>query len=129
MDNNGDRSFSEVLESIVDNIRTIIRSEVRLAKTEIQEQGVRAGKAGRMLGAGGLMAVFAVGFLLLACVYALEIVVAPWLAALIVMVLAGAVAGGLIGAGLKRMKQVDARPEQTIQTIKENLEWAKDRSR
>ena len=63
-----------------------IRSEFRLAKTEIREEAVVAGKAATIAGSGAVLALYAGGFLLLACVYALQLVVAAWLAALIVTV-------------------------------------------
>jgi uncharacterized membrane protein YqjE len=123
------RSFSDVLEDVVSNIQAIIRSEVRLAKTEVQEETAKAARAGGVLGAGALFGVYAVGFLLLAGLYALQIVVAPWLAALIVAVLVGIVASVLIAVGVKRMKRVHPRPEQTMHSIKENLEWARNQAR
>ena len=129
MANNEARSISNILEDIVANVQTIIRSEVRLAKTEMQEEGIKAGKASGIAVSGGLLALYALGFLLLACVYALEIAVAPWLAALIVTVVVGIIAAVLINVGMKRMKRVDPRPDKTIHSIKENLEWAKNQVR
>jgi Flp pilus assembly protein TadB len=126
---NGERSFSTVLENIVGNIQGIIRSEVRLAKAEIQEETVKAGKAAGIAASGAVLALYAVGFVLLTCVYALETAVAPWLAALIVAVVVGAVSAVLIRMGAKRFKRVHPRPDKTIGTIKENLEWAKDQAR
>jgi uncharacterized membrane protein YqjE len=125
----GDRSLADIIENIVGNIQGIIRSEIRLAKTEVQEEAAKAGKAGGILAGGAVLALYALGFLLLTCLYALEIALAPWLAGLIMMILVGVGAAVLISAGLKKMKQVHPRPDQTIQTIKENLEWAKERVR
>src|SRR5881397_2857072 len=80
MISNDERSFSSVLEDIVGNIQGIIRSEVRLAKAEVQEEAGKAGKAARLLGVGAVLAFYATGFLFLTCVYALETAVDPWLA-------------------------------------------------
>ena len=126
---NGERSFSAVLEGIAGNVQGIIRSEVRLAKAEIREEAGKAGTAARVLGIGALLGLYAAGFLLLAAVHALEQVVEPWLAALIVSVLAGTAAAILMRAGITRMKRVDPRPDRTIDTIKENIHWAKDQVR
>ena len=126
---NEDRSFSTVLEDIVGNIQGIIRSEVRLAKAEVQEEAGKAGKAARLLGVGAVLAFYATGFLFLTCVYALETAVDPWLAGLIVTLLVGIGAAVLVKAGLKRMKRVDPLPEKTIQTVKENFEWAKNQTK
>lgn len=128
---NGDdsRSFSGLLDRVVGDVQGIIRSEVQLAKTEIREETVRAGRAGGMLGAGALLGIYALGFLLLACLYALEIAVTPWLAAMILAVVIGAAALILAGSGWKRLKRVDPKPEKTVQTIKDNIAWAKNQTR
>jgi len=125
---NSDRSFTEVVGDIVGNVQGIIRSEVRLAKTEMREEAVAAGKAGGIAGAGAALAFYALGFLLLTCVYALEIALAAWLSALLVAVGAGVIGATLIYVGRKRLRQVPA-PRKTIETIKENVEWAKQQTK
>src|SRR2546423_8164860 len=79
-----ERSFGELFQDIVANVQEIIRSEFRLAKTEVREEVAKAGKSVSMLGAGVFIGLYALGFLLLTAVYALETVVPAWLAALIV---------------------------------------------
>ncbi len=120
------RSFAGVVEDIVGNVQGIIRSEVRLAKTEIKEETAKAGRAGGMLGGGAVLGLYALGFALLAGFFALEYVVAPWLSALIVAVVTGVIAAILVSMGWKRLKQAHPRPEKTIDTMKENVQWAKD---
>ncbi len=127
--NDDGRSIGNILKEIVENVQGIIRSEVRLAKAEVREEGIKAGKASAVLGAGGVLGLYALGFLFLTCLYALEIAVAPWLAALIMTFLVGTGAAIAIGAGLKRIKGVRVRPEKTIDTMRENLEWAKNQTR
>ena len=118
------RSVTEVLQDILGNVQEIIRSEFRLAKTEVQEEMTKAGQSSVPLGAGIVLAVYAVGFLLLAIVYALATAIDVWLAALIVS--AGATIGAavLLSIGRKRLKQVRL-PEKTITSVKENVQWAK----
>jgi len=124
-----DRSVTEILENIVGNVQGIVRSEVRLAKAEIQEETVKAGKAAGITGSGAVLGLYALGFFLLTCLYALETAMAPWLAALIVTVVVGSAAAVLILVGRKRLKRVDPRPEKTISTLKENVEWVKNQTR
>jgi uncharacterized membrane protein YqjE len=119
------RSMTEVLQDIVANIQEIVRSEFRLAKTEISEQASKAAKSSAPLGGGIVLALYALGFILLSIVYALEIVVAAWLAALIVGVAVAVVAAILVSVGSKRLKQV-RMPEKTIVSVKENVQWAKN---
>lgn len=121
----GDRSLSEVLQSIVHNVQEIVRSEVRLAKTEIREEAIKAKSASLFLSVGALIAIFAILFLLLTIVYALALVLPSWAAALIVGGLLAVAASGLLAAGLRRLKQIHPTPERTVETIKENVVWAK----
>ena len=125
----GERSFSDVLQDIVGNVQTIIRSEIQLAKTEVKEETSKASKASAVIVAGAILGLYSVGFLLLTLVRGFETVAAPWLASLIVAVLVGVVAFIAISAGRTRMRHVHATPEKTIQTVKENVEWAKDQTR
>ena len=125
----GERSFSEVVESIVGNVQTIIRSEIQLAKTEVKEETAKAARATGILAAGGLLGLYAGGFLLLTIVRALENVTPPWLASLIVAVVVGVAAFVAINAGRTRMKHVHPTPDKTIKTVKENVEWVKDQTK
>jgi high-affinity Fe2+/Pb2+ permease len=120
------RTVSELLGNIVDNIQQIIRSEFRLAKAELQEKASRASKPATTLGAGFLLGLYGLGFLLLAAVYALSMVMAAGLAALIVGGVLALVSVGLITSGTKRLKALNPAPERTIQTLEENVQWAKD---
>jgi uncharacterized membrane protein YqjE len=124
-----ERPITAILHDIVSDIQEIIRSEIRLAKVELGEQAGKAGKAAGMLAAGGIIGLYALGFLLLACVYALAIVLPSWAAALIVCVICASIAGALMVIGRKRIKQVQAKPDRTIANVKENLQWAKNQSR
>jgi uncharacterized membrane protein YqjE len=116
-----DRSLSDVLQDIVANVQDIVRSELRLASAEIRQELVKAASAGKVAGAGGVLALFALGFLLLSAVYALSLVMAAWLAALIAAVVLAVVASVLISAGNKRLKTVHLKPEKTVASIRETL--------
>ena len=123
---NYERTFSAVLQDIVGNIQNIVRSEIRLVKTEIKEDAVQAGKSARILAAGSVLAVYAGATLVLTLVRVLETVLAPWQAALVIAAVVGTAAWLLISMGRSRMNHVDAVPEKTVRSVKENVEWAKD---
>lgn len=123
-----ERTFADIFEEIIANVQDIVRSEVRLAKTEIKEEASQAARASGVLVGGVALGLYAAGFFFLTIVYALSIVLPAWLAALLVTVLLGFVAGLIVASGLKRLRQVD-KPVYTIQTLKENFQWAKDHSR
>jgi len=122
------RSMADVLQDIAGNIQEIFRAEFRLAKVEIQQETAKAVRSGVPLGIGALLALYAVGFLLLAVVHGLSLLVAAWLASLIVGAAVLMVAMILVGIGRKRSKEVRV-PEKTVGTMKENLQWAKDQIR
>jgi uncharacterized membrane protein YqjE len=84
MHRNDERSVSDVLQDIFGNVQDIVRSEVRLAKVEIQTEAGKTARAAKSLVAGAVLGLYAGGLLLLAAVYRLSIVLAPWLAALVV---------------------------------------------
>jgi uncharacterized membrane protein YqjE len=125
----GERSLSDVLQNIIRNVQEIMRSEVRLAKTEILEEATKAKSATLWLGAGAVIAIFAIFFLLLMIVYALALLMPSWAAALIVGVALAVAASVMLIAGARRFKQIHPTPERTVETIKENVEWAKQHTK
>jgi uncharacterized membrane protein YqjE len=125
----GDRSLSDVFQDIIRNVQEIVRSEVRLAKTEIREEAARAKSPTLLLGAGVVTAIFAMLFLLLMIVYALALVMPSWEAALIVGAVLAVVASVILTAAIGRFKQIHPIPERTVETIKENVEWAKQHTK
>ena len=119
------RSVPEVLQDIVGNLQEIIRSEFRLAKTELKEEASRAAKPVATFGVGLVFGFYGIGFLLLASVYGLSMVMAGWLAALIVGAILAVVAMGLIGSSSKKLKRVNPTPNKTMRSIEESVQWPK----
>jgi uncharacterized membrane protein YqjE len=119
------RSVPEILEDIASNLTQIVQAEFRLVKTELKEGAERFAGPGAALGAGVALAFYGLGFLLLAAVYALSLVMAGWLAALIVGSALTVVAGILISAGGTKLKRVNLTPDKTIRTLEEDVQWAK----
>ncbi len=124
-----DRSISDVLQDIIRNIQEIVRAEVRLAKTEVREEVAKAKSGAAILGIGAVCGLFASFFLLLTIVYALARLVPDWASALIVTVVLAAAAGLAISAGLKQLQRVHPTPDKTIESVKENVEWAKQQTK
>jgi uncharacterized membrane protein YqjE len=121
------RSVSDVLQDIVSNVQQIIRSEFVLAKVEITEKAQKASRPATITAIGLALGFYGLGFVLLAAVYGLSLVIAPWLAALIVGGVVAIAAAALLGVGTKALKRIDPLPEKTVQTVKENVQWAKER--
>jgi uncharacterized membrane protein YqjE len=125
---NADRPISGVLSDILGNAQNIVRSELRLAKTELSEELRKSRSAAVMLGVGLLLLVFSAMFALLAAVYGLSLVVPAWAAALIVTAGLGLVAALFCALGIKRFKSVRPAPRTTA-SLKENMEWARHLTR
>jgi uncharacterized membrane protein YqjE len=119
------RSVPQILEDIASNLTQLIQAEFRLAKSELQEGAEKVARPGATLGAGVALAFYGLGFLLLAAVYALSLIVAVWLATLIVGSVLVVAAGILIGAGTTRLKRVNLAPDKTIRSLEEDVQWAK----
>ena len=118
------RSVPEILEDIASNLTQLIQAEFRLAKSELKEGAVRVAGPGATLGAGVVLAFYGLGFLLLAAVYALSLVMAAWLATLIVGCVLALAAGILLGAGTTKLKRVNLAPDKTIRSLEEDVQWA-----
>jgi uncharacterized membrane protein YqjE len=119
------RSVPEILEDIASNLTQLVQAEFRLAKSELKEGAERVAGPGATLGAGAVLAFYGFGFLLLAAVHALSLVMAGWLAALIVGGVLAVAAGILIGAGGTKLRRVNLIPDKTMRTLEEDVQWAK----
>jgi uncharacterized membrane protein YqjE len=119
------RSVPEILENIASNLTQLVQAEFRLAKSEVKEGAEKVAGPGATLGAGMVLAFYGLGFLLLAAVYALSLVMAGWLATLIVGSVLVAAAGILIGAGSAKLRRVNLAPDRTMRSLEEDLQWAK----
>lgn len=120
-----ERSVSDVLQDILRNLQDMVRSEIRLAKVEIRDEGRRAASSGIWLGAGAVAAVSAWIFLLWTLAYALGTRMPMWAATLLVALAMAAASGVLIRNGIGRLKRVQPIPERTVESVKETLEWMK----
>ncbi|HSU57644.1 MAG TPA: phage holin family protein, partial [Candidatus Dormibacteraeota bacterium] len=100
-----------------------------LAKTEIKEEARKASRAAVVMAAGGVAALYAVWLLLLTIFFALAIAIPLWASALVLFVVTGILAAILLAAGKKRFQTVQPKPEKTIETVKENVEWMKQQTK
>jgi uncharacterized membrane protein YqjE len=122
-----DASTGDLFKRLSQQTSELVRKEVDLAKAELTEKGKTAGKGAGMFGGAGLFGLTA--FLALtACLIALlSTAMQVWLAALIVTVVYAAVAGVLALIGRRKLKEATPpAPEQTIETLKEDVQWAKN---
>ncbi|MEO8050326.1 MAG: phage holin family protein [Acidobacteriota bacterium] len=128
MPRNDERSVSDVLQDIFGNVQDIVRSEVRLAQAEIKTEAGKTARAAKSLIAGAVLGLYAGGLLLLAAVYGLSLFLQPWLSALAIGAFVSVIAAILITTGRERLSKV-RKPEKTIRSVKEDVQWLKDQSR
>ena len=121
-----DRPIGELLKQLSEETTTLVRKELDLAKAEMTEKAKEAGKGAGMFGAAGILGFLALGALTAFFIMLLDGVVPNWAAALIVAAVYAAIAGVLALTGKKNVKEATPpKPEQTVETIKEDVQWAK----
>ena len=125
-----DRPIGELMRQLADETGTLVRQELDLAKAEMREKGKRAGVGAGFLGGAAVAALLALGALTAFLILVLDGVMPNWLAALIIAAVWGAIAGVLYMRGRQKVEEVGRPvPEQTQESIKEDVEWAKTQAR
>jgi predicted lipid-binding transport protein (Tim44 family) len=125
-----ERPVGELLKQLAEETSTLVRQEMDLAKAEMAAKGKQAGLGAGMLGGAGLVGLLALGALTACLIAALATTMSTWLAALIVAVVYAMVAGALALIGRSRIKDATPPvPEQTQDSVKEDVAWAKTRAR
>jgi hypothetical protein len=124
-----ERPLGDLVKQLANQTSTLVRQEIDLAKAEVTEKGRVAGKGAGMLSGGAVAGLLAAGALTACAILALNRAMADWLAALIVALVLGAVAAVLALQGRNRIKHATPPvPQQTVETLKEDVEWAKTRT-
>lgn len=123
-----DRSLGELFSELVQETSTLVRQEVNLAKTEVSQKASRAGKHIGTLAAGGAVAYAGLLAILAGVIVLLDEVMPLWLSALLVGLVVAGVGYFLVRRGLDALKREDLSPQQTIETLKEDQQWAKDQT-
>lgn len=121
------QSVGELLKQLSNETSTLVRQEMQLARAELSEHGKRAGKGAGLLGAGGVMGLATLGALTALLILALDTAMDAWLAALIVTVVYAAITGVLALQGKNRIQDATPPAPQTVETVKEDVQWAKTR--
>jgi uncharacterized membrane protein YqjE len=118
-----DESVGSLVGRLTGNLSKLMRQELELAKVEVRDEAKKAGAAVGMLAAAGVAGLLLLICLSLTVIWLLDTVMYQWLAALIVTVLWAIIAAVLGLNGKKKLSQVNPKPEQTIETLKEDKEW------
>lgn len=125
-----DRSLGELFSELTRETTTLVRQEVELAKVEMTQKAGSVGKDIGFLVAGGAVAYAGFLALLAALIIGLgQLGVTWWLSALIVGAIVAAIGGFLVMRGMNNLKQEDMAPRATLDTLKEDAQWAKEQTK
>jgi hypothetical protein len=124
-----ERPIGEVAKELTSDLSLLVRQEIELAKAEMAEKGRTAAPGLGMFGGAGIVALCAAGAITAFLVLVFSLFLPEWAAALIVGAVLAAVAYVLVKQGKERVAEAGKPvPEQTIETVKEDVEWAKTRA-
>ena len=124
-----DRSLGTIVRELTQDLSTLFRSEVALAKLEIKQAIAAIGGVGALFAAALFCALVGVALLFVTGILALALVMPAWLATLIVAIVALALAAGLVVAGRKKMATVDFKPSAAVESIKTDIREIKSEIR
>jgi hypothetical protein len=127
-DRREDRSLGSLFSDLTNQMATLVRQELDLARTEVSVKATAVTRDAAMIGIGGallyaalLAALVMVGLLLV------DLGLEPWLSALIVAIAGGVLGGALVMRGRSHLAEQDLAPKRTVETIKDDAAWAKER--
>lgn len=123
-----EKSIGELVKELSAETSTLIKQEMALARAELTEQGKRAGAGAGMLGGAGVAGLLTLGALTATLIALLDKAMDTWLAALIVTIVWAAIAGVLALQGKNKIKEATPPAPQTVETVKEDVRWAKTRT-
>ena len=125
-----DRPLGELVKQLASETSTLVRQELELAKAEMAEKGKKAGVGAGLIGGATVVGLAALGAFTAFLILALDGVLPNWAAALVVAAVFAAIAGVLALRGKERVQETGGPvPEQTKQSIEEDIQWAKTQSR
>ena len=120
-----ERPIGELVKDLAGQTSTLVRQEIKLAQAELTTKGKVAGRGAGMLAGAAVAALLALGALTACLIAALDTFMPLWLAALIVTLLWGLIGAVLATRGRKELQQATPPVPQTVETVKEDIQWAK----
>ncbi len=123
-----DQSTAALLRQLAEQVSTLVRDEVELARAELRQKGRRAGAGAGALGFGGVLALYGGGVLVAAATLAIDLVLPAWLAALVVGAALLVIAGLAAAAGRSQIRRATPPvPEEALGSAREDLDAARER--
>ena len=124
-----ERPIGELLRELSQQTATLVRQEIDLAKAEVTEHGKKAGIGAALFGGAGVVGFLTLGAFTAFLILLLAEAIPGWAAALIVTVVYGIVAAVLALRGKDKVKEATPPAPQTVETVKEDIEWARTQTR
>ena len=118
-------TVGQLMSEIATDVSSLMRQEVELAKAEIKQEATKAGKGAGMLGGAAYAGHMVLLFGTLAVVFAVGSQIGLGWSALIMTAVWGVVAAVLAARGRQQLRRVNPKPERTVQTLKEDAQWAR----
>jgi len=120
-----ERGVGELVKDLANQTSTLVRQEIKLAQAEVTQKGKLAGKGAGMMAGAAVAALLMLGALTALLIVVLDSFMALWLAIAIVTVLWAIVAAVLAQAGRSALQSATPPVPQTVETVKEDIQWAK----
>lgn len=125
MPERGEKTIGELVTELTREVRTLLRQEMDLFLAEMKEKLTDIAKDGLAIGLGAALLYYGSFVLIAAIVLGLATVMPAWGAALLVAVAFLGAGVVLVQRGRKNFMQLDKKPEQTVEALKETVQWAK----
>jgi uncharacterized membrane protein YqjE len=124
-----ERSLGELFAELSEKTSTLIKKEMELARHEMTRSATTLARESAMVGVGGVLAYAGLIVLLIGVGWLVaDVFDVPWIGLMIVGAIVAAIGGFLAWRSLQQMKKVSVVPEKTVETIKQDVEWAKEQT-
>ncbi|HEX3183194.1 MAG TPA: phage holin family protein [Pyrinomonadaceae bacterium] len=121
-----ERPLGELFSDLVTETTTLVRNEVALAKVEMTQKVTKVGRNVGSLVIGGAIGYAALLAVCAGVILLLDRVMPAWLAALAVGIVIAVVAWILISKALTALRRMDLKPQETVESLKEDAQWIKE---
>lgn len=121
-----ERSIGELFSELAGETSTLIRQEIALAQVEMTHKATTAGKNVGYLAVGGAIGYAGLLAIVAGVIMGLAYLMPAWIAALLVGAVIGIASYLMISSALTALKNMDIKPTETVETIKEDAQWLKD---
>ena len=119
-------SMGQLVKDLSQDISTLVRQELQLARAEMTQKGKEAGVGAGLLGGAGVFGLAVVGGSMATIILILDTIMPNWLAALVTTLVYATVGAFLALRGRDRLKEAGSPvPERAKESVKEDIEWAK----